>query len=278
VKYSEKVPIDIQKSYFKIINLENNLQQEIKAVIFKGENEYLISFNEELKSGKYRLTIESFFDYYTNITQSFNSEFEILTQPKDKFLYFKSLKVISKSPPIIELQYSDKIDSSALNKDNYILEPFFNIQSIDIKSSDDSTVVITFNEQSDLGALGKEYVIISEKVQSANNLKMRDGKGNKMSFVFSANDIFDTWVYPNPVNFTKDEVLFFANLPTRAIVKIYTIDGVLLNTLNENDGNGGIEWDGRDNKGNRLNTGIYLYQVEDLNEQKSELNKLVIIK
>lgn len=277
VKYAEKVPLNIQPGYFSVINSQNK-ELKIKSVLYLSETEYLIVLNEKLNDGDYTLNIESFFDYFSNLTQAFSKKIKFTLADRDRFLYFKKLKVVSKEPPVIELQFSDKIGESALDKDNYTLEPKFSIQSINIKPDNDSIVVIEFDEAAGLGALGHTYSISSNMIISVNQVKMQEGKANKLSFVFVGEDINNTFVYPNPADFSKDEFLYFANLPVRAIIKIYTLDGVLLNTITENDGNGGTQWDGTDNKGSRLNTGVYLYQAEDMQGNKSELMKLVIIK
>jgi flagellar hook assembly protein FlgD len=60
-----------------------------------------------------------------------------------------------------------------------------------------------------------------------------------------------------------------------------TTDGADILTLTESDGNGGIEWDGRDKNGNLLPNGIYLFRANGTNlDGKSvfeETGKFVIL-
>jgi len=55
----------------------------------------------------------------------------------------------------------------------------------------------------------------------------------------------------------------------------------VLRVLEENDGNGGIPWDGRDDNGKKLDTGIYLFKVSGTNSkgvaQKPVYKKFAII-
>lgn len=275
--YKEKVPVNIEPSYFSLIDKKDKAQ-EIKSVQYLSEREYLLSFSKALEVGDYTLKAESFFDYYSNITKPSKSEIKIAGQAEAKILYFKSLEVVSQEHAIIKLHFSEAVDSTALLKSNYVVEPYFDIRAIARQTGSDSIVVIEFVKSAGLGALGHNYTISSIKVRGKSGATMRDGKANKLSFQFAAKDISNPFIYPNPANFDKDEILYFANLPNRAIIKIYTLEGILLKTINENDGNGGAEWDGIDDKGNRLGTGVYLYQAEDLNGNKTELLKLVIIK
>ena len=104
--------------------------------------------------------------------------------------------------------------------------------------------------------------------------------------------------YPNP--FTTSTCFMFEMNPPRpgvevdALVQIYTISGRLIKTLEERIifedrrlGNDNcIRWDGRDDYGDPLAKGVYIYKVKiqspnsgaTLLEGESEFEKLVILK
>ncbi|HKA59855.1 MAG TPA: T9SS type A sorting domain-containing protein, partial [Gemmatimonadales bacterium] len=58
--------------------------------------------------------------------------------------------------------------------------------------------------------------------------------------------------------------LRFVNLPSQAIVRIYTVSGILVNVLTLNDvtGGGEVEWNLRNRNNQFVASGVYFYQVE----------------
>jgi len=68
----------------------------------------------------------------------------------------------------------------------------------------------------------------------------------------------------------------FANLTKQATIKILTFSGQLIRTLEESDGNGGVRWDLRNERGELVASGIYIYYVSINSESKT--GKLAIIR
>jgi hypothetical protein len=74
--------------------------------------------------------------------------------------------------------------------------------------------------------------------------------------------------YPNPFSATKDEFTSFAfSTPSNAsvVVRIYTILGREIRTLYTSSRVSGktvMTWDGRDNSGNTVSPGMYIYKLE----------------
>jgi len=54
------------------------------------------------------------------------------------------------------------------------------------------------------------------------------------------------------------------------------LNGILIKTLQETNGDGGLEWDLCDENGNQLVSGIYLYLIT--NEQQQKIVKFAIIR
>ena len=74
--------------------------------------------------------------------------------------------------------------------------------------------------------------------------------------------------YPNPFNPAKavGGTAKIDRMPANCTVKIFSVQGELLNTINESDfgNNGYVEWNGKDTKGDLAAFGVYMYLVEDL--------------
>ncbi|MBN2009624.1 type IX secretion system sortase PorU [candidate division KSB1 bacterium] len=70
--------------------------------------------------------------------------------------------------------------------------------------------------------------------------------------------------YPNPI-FNETDFTFLANRSCEVTIKIYTVAGRLIRVLDANWAEAGfnrIHWDGRDEDGDELANGVYLYKVK----------------
>ena len=68
----------------------------------------------------------------------------------------------------------------------------------------------------------------------------------------------------------------FANLTKQATIKILTLSGQVIRTLEEKDGNGGVSWDLRNEWGEMVASGIYIYYIFSNNDSKK--GKLAIVR
>ena len=113
---------------------------------------------------------------------------------------------------------------------------------------------------------------------------------SKIDFVVSEDENFAirrVLNYPNPFT-TKTEFFFEHNQSAsflNVLIQIYSVSGKLvktINTVSNTDGfrNEPIKWDGRDDFGDRLATGVYVYKISVRNpagEQVQKIEKLVIL-
>jgi flagellar hook assembly protein FlgD len=93
--------------------------------------------------------------------------------------------------------------------------------------------------------------------------------------------------YPNP--FTTQTKFFFEHNQAfnqlKVTIQIYTISGKVVKTIQKSLNSDsyrseGIDWDGKDDYGDKLGRGVYIYKlaVLDLNNKKAEkIEKLVIL-
>jgi hypothetical protein len=65
-------------------------------------------------------------------------------------------------------------------------------------------------------------------------------------------------------NTANQKVLQFVNLPAQAVVRIYSVSGVLVNVLTHNDPTGGglLTWNLRNRNNQFVASGVYFYHVE----------------
>lgn len=82
-------------------------------------------------------------------------------------------------------------------------------------------------------------------------------------------------VYPNPFKPTLGHTeVKFVNLPSGVSVRIFSIDGGIVRILQEKDGK--ANWDVKNDEGEKVSSGFYLYRVETDRERQS--GKIVIIR
>ncbi|MEW6103196.1 MAG: hypothetical protein AB1630_05185 [bacterium] len=93
-------------------------------------------------------------------------------------------------------------------------------------------------------------------------------------FQTMADDLNAAVAYPNPFDMTRYDKIAIAPLPLGTMVKLYTLSGFLVNTLEEREGK--VIWDGKNNEGSRVASGIYIWLAESQNEHK--VGKLTVIK
>lgn len=102
-----------------------------------------------------------------------------------------------------------------------------------------------------------------------------------VSYAFQVRDLFN---YPNPMNnetfFTFN--LFAADAPEACRIKIYTVAGRLIKDISSpaKVGFNRIYWDGRDNDGEYMANGIYLYKLilEGGGKTETSIQKLAILR
>ena len=77
-----------------------------------------------------------------------------------------------------------------------------------------------------------------------------------------------------------DETIYFKNLPSSCKIKIYTVTGKLVNTINfnssENNGSGQFPWHLDNSNGDKVAPGLYIYYVEA--ESYNHVGKFAIVR
>ena len=68
-------------------------------------------------------------------------------------------------------------------------------------------------------------------------------------------------VYPNPLNSRTQGQMTIENLTVNATIKIYNIAGDLVRTLNYTTANGQTKWDGRNDSGSTVASGVYIMYI-----------------
>ncbi len=134
-----------------------------------------------------------------------------------------------------------------------------------------------------IGALGKEYVLKVRNVLCVNGALIGDGPGSTAGVILNRQTLDDVFVYPNPLR-PEDAQQFvtFANLTPQAVIRIYSVSGMFIREVIEDDGNGGVEWNLRDDAGQLVPAGVYIFRAAGKNvggmDVEPKLGKFAIVR
>lgn len=170
------------------------------------------------------------------------------------------------------MQADDLLDLS-----HYDLGDGMQASAVQLVNGRSDQVQLVLTSSVNLGALGKKYLIRVHDIKSATGIAIQKGRGDAVQLVFSKFNLDDVYTYPNPYRQGLDtDGITFANLTMEAQIRIFTLDGKTLRILNETNGDGGLLWDGRDEQGRELASGIYIYRVS--NSKETKWGKLAIVR
>lgn len=255
----------------------DGLGQPLSAIHSRSGEEVILTLQEpSLAPGSYFVDVRGVRDRdRTPIDTTRNrAYFEATGEPAT--FYLISAELIQSQT--IALTFSEPVDSeSGLGISNYSIEPNLRVKAVAINPDNVSQVHLTIAEESPIGALGFNYVISVQNLFSESGIALQTGQGSQASLVFFKNDLSQVFTYPNPCRISRGEnAVTFANLTREATIKILTISGKVIRTIEETDGNGGATWDLTDENGNEIPAGIYLYYA--FNNSGTKTGKFAIIK
>lgn len=269
----------------KINTVIENIQSfEIPTVGFpnsispNNQFSYLLSFDENLPDGELNLIVKNIKDFYGSPIDPDTLTFFVTSEVDKQTFYITSFEIIN--PYQIKISFNVKVDeTSALNIDNYIFEPLNHVSSVTIDPIDTRTIYLNLNNQKPVGSVGMEYVLRINNLLSDNlsgSIPINKGAGSYIILSSFTKNLSDVYVYPNPVR-VDDNILklTFANLPKRAKITIWTIDGKKVNELEEEDGNGGLDYNLKDEEGQGIGSGIYIYRIIQFDDKKNETEEKI---
>jgi len=180
----------------------------------------------------------------------------------------------------------DVDSATAVNLDNYYLTPANKVSRVQFDTKNKNTIYLNFDGQKPIGSVGIEYTLHVRNLVSSDetgNIKIPSGAGSYIVLTSFAQNLSDVYVYPSPVRLMNgDSKITFADLPKRARITIYNLSGKRLNQLEETNGDGGLDYNLKDENGNLLPSGIYIYRIERLddsnNNVEEKLGKFAVIR
>ncbi len=246
---------------------------------------YLLNFTKEFPSGRNTLIISNLTDYYGSPTSGDTIGFNVSSTITQNNFYISGFQIIN--PKKVAITFNLDVDSvAAVNLSNYILTPDNRITSVRFNDQDKKTIYLNFDGQKPIGSIGIEYKLhIINLVSSTGtgNVKIGSGAGSFVVLTSYAENLSDVYVYPNPARILSgDSKITFANLPKRVKISIFNLSGKMINQIQETSGDGGLDYNLRDESGNFIPSGIYIFRIEKLDDSNQEvevkLGKFAVIR
>ena len=178
----------------------------------------------------------------------------------------------------LRLEFNEALDpTTALAIDNYQIEPNVKIASAGLDTQDPKVVILEIDPSSPVGPFWVEYFITVSNVKSQRGAVIKFGQGDSAALVFSSPDLSQVFAYPNPYRGdSAQDFVTIAGLTREATIRILDTSGRLVRTLQEADGNGGVEWDLKDEAGEDVASGIFIFYV--IGEGSRGIGKLAVVR
>ncbi|MFQ6115029.1 MAG: FG-GAP-like repeat-containing protein [bacterium] len=246
------------------------------SIIHRSGKEVILTSPTNLELGTYKVIASDVSDLDgTPIDTLRNSAtFQVTAQEKAPYL----VKATLVGQNQLFLEFNEPMDIiSASHVENYIIEPNKKVAEARLSREDPKIVILQMDPTSPIGPFGIDYFITVRNVKSQQGVAIKFGQGDTAALIFSSPDLSHVFAYPNPYRSNSgQEYITIAGLTHEATVKILDASGRLLRTLQETDGNGGVQWDLKDESERIVPSGIYIFYV--VGGEKKAVGKLAVIR
>jgi hypothetical protein len=254
----------------------------VSTAVIASDSSLIISPGKRLRAGQHFVRVTSW-----ELRDIFNSPFDTsrrvaFTQPliDDDSARFYAVRWRFEESKRIRIEFNSIPGDDALDVDRYTLTPFGDLIRVYRDTSDTKALYIDLDPSTEIIALGKPFVLCIEDIHDINGVPIDPVEGKCIGVTLTEPDLTNIMVYPNPAK-RSDRELMFARLTAEAEISIYTLDMKVLHRIKTIERNGGARWDMRDENGEQLPSGVYLYYVTGKNDEgvevESNTQKFVII-
>lgn len=231
------------------------------AVVNRSGREVVLTFTRAITAGQHAVSVHDVSDHNGTPLDTIRNTttIDVAAEPRAPHLVSATLQDAN----TIRLEFSEPMaPASVSNTNNYLFEPFVRVLSATTLQDRPETVLLTVDPAAPIGPFGKEYVLRVQNLRSQSGGAIRFGHGDTAALIFSSDDLTQVLAYPNPYRADSGSgFVTIAGLTREAKVRILDFSGRLVRSLQETDGNGGVAWDLRDEEGQTVPSGIYIFYV-----------------
>jgi subtilisin family serine protease len=270
ISFSDKINNTIDNpDAFEIIGI--GVPNSISAA---SQYSYLISYNN-LPAGKYQLIVKGLKDYYGSFIKQDTLTFEVFPLENQSEFYISSYNI--KDPYTIYISFNLEVnENDVLNTSNYQFEPENHVASVSVDQANKKTICLNLLRERPVGSIGKEYRLKLNNISSSGGIKINESAGSYIVLTGCTENLSGVYVYPSPAKISGGNgKMMFANLPRRVNITVLSLEGRKLFSLEERDGNGGVEYNLKDDDNKTLNSGVYLYRIVRLDDNNNEVEEKI---
>ncbi len=173
----------------------------------------------------------------------------------------------------LQLEFNIAMDkSTVLNRDNYRLYPSGKVLDVEQYDTDGKQFRYVLSSDTYTGATGMDARFKCLNLRSAGGVYFAEG--NEINLAVSAATLANVLPYPQPA--TTEDMIIFANVPDDTEINIFDLRGILVRQLSPRRFFGGMQWDLKNNNGEKVAAGIYIYTARTASETK--MGKLTVIR
>jgi subtilisin family serine protease/methionine-rich copper-binding protein CopC len=246
------------------------------AVVHRSGQEVILTSPASLEPGTYKVTVQNVSDLDGTPVDTLRDSATFRVEAQEKAPYLVNATLVGQNQLLLE--FNEPMDAMSVSRvENYVIEPNISVAEASLSSEDPKIVILQIASSSPIGPFGIDYFITVRNVKSQQGVAIKFGQGDTAALIFSSPDLSHVFAYPNPYRGDSGrDYVTIAGLTRQATVKILDVSGRILRTLQETDGNGGVQWDLRDESGNPVASGIYVFYV--VGEGKRAVGKLAVVR
>jgi hypothetical protein len=245
-----------------------NPRHPASIIVDQNNQRVLLGFEQILPPDTYKVWVEGVRDTTGVFLSSEASSATFLMETAVTETRIISAEALS--PTEIRLVFSEGIRDEELEGSSFSILPNVAIEAV-VHTPASREVHLLLAESDPLKAYGHKYEIHAAGLTDLNGDPIPDLIWKNLRW--SWDDLSHLAVFPNPCDLSQSP-LTFANLTYDSTVKIYTLDGILVTTLSVLDR--GTPWNGCNEQGERVGSGIYIYSVEDQTQRR--MGKFAVIR
>lgn len=243
-----------------------------------------LTFDTPFLPGEYQLTMRNLRDAQgTPLPASESSVAFTVVESQPLPAYVTSHHLVD--TPVgnhVQIEFSEPMSDNALANANYsIVDPRLNgvayaATHVEFEDPEHTKIVITLNDHYPVGAVGVEVRINISGISGQSGSQL---EATSLLISERASNLDQAYVYPNPFRgrgAAGTDGVYFAALPQTAVIRIFSINGVLIRKILHDGATGHAEWDLQTQDGEAVASGIYLYQIES--DGNEVMGKLAVVR
>ncbi|MCX7834751.1 MAG: S8 family serine peptidase [bacterium] len=232
------------------------------SVLSSHQNQHVIlRFDTLLYGNTSTLIVSNVVD--TNFTPlKGNNQIQINIPPlQERSFFVQSARIEGQS---IVVEFSESYNPNTITIHSFHSNPL--IEFISLLLIDSTRIRLNVSGRTPIGVMGVVYELRADTtIRSMGGVPL-DYEFSIKTIVTQPLELVHLTVYPNPVRFYENEKLTIAGTPRGTKITFYTLSGLPVRTIEADLFSGGAIWDGKNDAGNKVSSGIYYFRAVHQNQ------------